>query len=200
MRAVESISCDSAAAHHVVASDAVYEFGVSSYYIRDSGFLGVADEIYEGFLETEVSNLVAVMIESEHTVETDGFLRNEEGSQRDVLLHTAAGTDTYDVEHTFLGFLGAGVVIDVSERVNLIHDDVAVIGTDTGRDTGDTFALELTSDGMELTGLNVTLDRSFIKEGGYHVYTILVADEDDLVSQELRFEMQMECRTITIDD
>ena len=53
---------------------------------------------------------------------------------------------------------------------------------------------------MELTGLYVTLDGSFIKEGSHHVHTVLVTDKDDLVRQELGFEVEMECRAISIDD
>ena len=97
-------------------------------------------------------------------------------------------------------FLRAGSEVDVGECVYLVHDDVAVISSDTGGDTRDAFALELTGDGMELTGLYVALDGTFVEEGCHHIYAVLVTDEDDFVREELGFEMQMKRRTIGIDD
>ena len=117
-----------------------------------------------------------------------------------VRLHSAARTDTHDVEATFLRFLRAGREIDVRKRVNLVHDDVAVIGSDTRGDTGDTLAVELTGDGMELAALYIALYRSFVKERSYNIYSILVSHQDHFVCQKLRFEMQMKRRTIRIDD
>ena len=200
LRTIETVSGDRTTAHHIVFRDTVYQFGVSCYYVRNSCFFRIAYKINECFLKTYVSNLVAVVIESQYTVETDGLLAYEESAQRDIFLHTAAGTDTNDVEAAFVLFFGAGSEVDVSERVDLVHHDIAVVGTDTGGDTRDTFALELTGNRMELARLHVTLDRAFVKERSHHVYTVLITHEDDFIRQELRFKMQMECRTIGIDD
>ena len=200
LRAIEAVSSNRATAHHIVFGDTVYEFGISSYYVRHSRFLRIADEVHEGFLEAEVSDLVTVVIESEYTVETDGFLRNEESAQRNVFLHTAASANTHDVEAALVLFLRAGSKVDIRQCVYLVHHDIAVVGTDTGGDTRDTLTLELTGDGMELTGLYVALDRTFVEEGSHHVHAVLVTDEDDLVGQELGFEMQMKRRAIGIDD
>ena len=200
LRSVETIGGYGATAHHIILGDTVHQVRISGYYIGHSGFGGIASKLYKRLLKTEVSNLVAVLIESQHAVEADGLLRNEEGTQRDVLLHTSTRTDTDDVEATFLCFLRAGLEIDVREGVNLIHDDVAVVGTDTRRDTGDTFAVELTGNGVELAALYVAFYTAFVEEGGYHIYSVLVTDQDHFVCQKLRFQMQMKCRTIGIDD
>ena len=200
LRTVEAVGGNRATAHHIVFGDTVYEFGISRYYVRHSRFLWIADEVHEGFLEAEVSDLVTVVIESEYAVETDGFLRNEESAQRNVFLHTAASADTHDVEAALVLFLRAGSKVDIRQCVDLVHHDIAVVGTDTGGDTRDTLTLELTGDGMELTGLYVALDGTFVEEGSHHVHTVLVTDEDDLVGQELGFKMQMKRRTIGIDD
>ena len=85
-----------------------------------------------------------------------------------------------------LGFLLAGLEVDIGQGVDLVHDDVAVVGSDTGGDTGDTFTLITAGDGVELTRLYVALYTTFVKEGCYHVNTVLVTHEDDLVGQEFR--------------
>ena len=129
------------------------------------------------------------MIERQNTIETYRFLAYEERTQRNILLHSAACTDTNDLQLAFLLFLRSGVIIDIRQRVNLVHHDIAVICTYTGWDTTDTFAMILTGDGMELTTLNVALNRTFIEERSYNVYTVLVTHQNNLVCQELRFQM-----------
>ena len=112
----------------------------------------------------------------------------------------AAGTYAHDVQASFLRLLRAGGKIDIRQRIHLVHHDIAVIGTDTRRDTRDTLALEFTGDGMKLAALYVAFDRSFVEERCYHIYSVLVSDQDHFVCQKLRFEMQMKRRTIRIDD
>ncbi len=193
MRSVEAVRRDGATAHHVIPGDTVHQFGIGCHHIRNSRFLRIAEMRYQRFLEAEIRHLVAVLVESQHAVKTDGLLAHEEGTQRNILLHTAAGSDTDDLQLAFLRLLLAGVEIDVSQRVDLVHDDVAVVGTDTGGYTGDTLALIFAGDGVELAALHVTLDTAFVEERGYHIYPILVSYQDHFVCQKLRLEMQMEC-------
>ena len=96
--------------------------------------------------------------------------------------------------------LGAGCKIDVGERINLIHYDIAIVGTDAGRDTADALTLIAPRDGMKLAALNIAFDRAFIEKRSYDIDAILIAYENNLIRQMLRTDMQMKNRAVSIDN
>ena len=56
-----------------------------------------------------------------------------------------------------LGFLLAGVIIDVGERVELVGYDINIVATDTVTLYSDAFAFIHTCDGVELATANLAL-------------------------------------------
>ena len=115
-------------------------------------------------------------------------------------MHGAAGAYAHYLKRGLLFFLGSSGEIDVLERVQLVHDDINIVGTYAGGYARDTLAVVAAGDGMELTRLDVALYGAFIEERGNHVDAVLVADKDDLVCQMFGTDMQMEDATIIVDD
>ena len=181
LRTIESVGGNGATAHHIVFRNTVHQFFIGFDNIRHSRLGRVVDKINECFFKTEVGNLITVLIESEYAIKAYRFLAHEEGADWNILLHTATSADTHNFQTAFFGFLGAGGEIDIRQRINLVHHDVAVVGTDAGRDTGYAFAVEFTCNRMKLTALHITFDTAFVEERSHHIYTVLVAYKNDLV-------------------
>lgn len=167
LRPIEAVGSDGAATHHVVACDAVDQFRVSSDYVWACRLGRIVDEFHECVLEAEVSNLIAAFVESQDAIPTDGFFAHEESAEWDILLHTATSADTHDLKGTMLVLLGAGGEVDVRQGVEFVEHDIAVVGTNTGRDAGDTLAVVLACDGVELAALDITFDRALVEERSY---------------------------------
>jgi hypothetical protein len=74
-----------------------------------------------------------------------------------------------------LVFLGAGSEVDIREGIKFVEHNIAVVGTYTGGDTRDAFAVVFTCNGMELAALDIALNTAFIKERSHHIYATLVA-------------------------
>ena len=108
----------------------------------------------EGALKLEVANFVAARIEVEQPVETETLLRSDEGAFGGVALQTAASADAHEVELTEFGTLGAGVEVDVGQRVEFVDDDVDVVATDTGGNDRDALAFVGSGHGAELAALD----------------------------------------------
>ena len=89
-----------------------------------------------------------------------------------------------------LGFLLAGVIIDVGERVELVCYDIDIVATDTMALHGDALALIGACDGVELTTAHLAL--LGVEMGGNGIYTGGIAHEYHFICQLFWLEMQME--------
>ena len=67
--------------------------------------------------EFKIANLVAVGVEVKHSIESDGFLGNYIAAYRGVGLEPAGSTDAYHGELLKLRFDGAGLKINVCQRI-----------------------------------------------------------------------------------
>ena len=54
--------------------------------------------------------------------------------------------------------------------------------------------------GVELATLYVAFYTALVKKRSNHVYAVLVTDKDDFVGKVLRTDMQVECRTVAVDN
>ena len=90
------------------------------------------------------------------------------------------------------------VVVDVGERIEFVHHNIDVVATDTMALAGDALAFVSTSNGVEFTAADFTF--AGVKMVGNGVYSCGVANEDDFVCQLLGTQVEMETRTISIDD
>ena len=99
-----------------------------------------------------------------------------------------------------LRMLRASRKIDVRKRINLVHYNIAVVRSDTGRDTCDSFTLIASRDGMKLAALDIAFNRAFIEKRSYDINAILIAYENNFIRQMFRTDMQMKNRAISIDN
>jgi hypothetical protein len=113
--------------------------------------------LLESLFEFQVAHLVTIGIVVEQTIEADTLDAGHETASRCVGLQTATGTDTYHGEGAMLRLLLAGVIIDVSESIELVDYDVDIIASDTVTLHGDALSFICTSDGVELTAANLAL-------------------------------------------
>ena len=200
MGTIEAIGSDGATPHHVITRDTVHKVFVCRNHIRARRFCGVVDKVHQRILKAEVAHFIAPFIESEYAIEADGFLAHEESAERYILLHTAAGPYAHYFQRAFLRFLRAGGKVDIRQRINLVHHDVAVVGADTRGDTRDALAVVASCDGVELSTLHIALYAAFVKERSHHVHSVLVADQDDFVGKKLRLQVQVKRTAIRIDN
>ena len=89
------------------------------------------------------------------------------------------------------GFLLAGVIVDVGQRVEFVDNDIDIITANAVRLASDSLAFICTSDGVELATANLMLDA--VEVGCNGINTSGVANENHLVSQE--FGLQMKVKT-----
>ena len=93
---------------------------------------------------------------------------------------------------------GTGRIIDIGQCVELVHDDVDVVASDAVTLAGDTFSFVHASYGVKLAALHFTVDG--VEMSCYGIYSCWVADEDDAVGQLFGTEVQVEARSVAIDD
>ena len=86
--------------------------------------------------------------------------------------------------------LGAGRIVDVAQRVELIHYNVNIVTADTVALAGNALAFIHAGDGVELAALNLALYAVEVVGNGVH--TGWVADENDTVGQLFGAKMKME--------
>ena len=89
-------------------------------------------------------------------------------------------------------------IVSVGKGVEFVDDDIDVVAADAVTLTSDTFAFIHTSDGVELTAADLALLR--VEMGSNGVNTGRITHEHHLVGQLLWLQMQVETRTVSIDD
>ena len=146
--------------------------------------------LLEGFLHLQVADLVTASVEVEQTIEADALDRSNERASGCEGLQATASTDAYHRQGTMLGLLLTGVVINVSQGVELVDHDINVVTADTMRLSSDALAFIHTSDGVELAAADFVLDAVEVSCNG--VYTSGVTNEDNLVCQKLGLQMKVE--------
>lgn len=129
----EETSCgDGDATHHVLAGDALDEFGIG---IDDVGGGGAevarpSHVVQEGAFHGEVAHGVSPCVEVEQAVEADGLGRADEGAYGCVGLEAAARADAHHLELAELGLHFARLEVYVGQGVELVHHDVDVVASD----------------------------------------------------------------------
>lgn len=101
-------------------------------------------------------------------------------------------------EPGFLLFFRAGPQVDVHERVELVDDDVNVVGSDACRQHGHALARIISGGGHEFAVRCPVLDS--VEPGGDLLDPSGVSDQYDGPSQLLGAQVQMKDRTVGVDD
>ena len=97
-----------------------------------------------------------------------------------------------------LGLDLAGLEIDVGESIQLGHYDIDVVAADSVGKGGDTLAVVGTGSESEFAGL--ALDFDGVEKGFEHFHTPGISEHHHDVGKVLRPHVDVECRTIGIDD
>ena len=152
----------------------------------------------EGTFHGDVAYHIASGIVVQESVEADALDRGCEASGRREGLESATGTDAHHGECAMLVSFLACLIVDISQGVAFVDDDVDIVAPDTMALTGDALSLIRAGDGMELA----TGDFAFlgVEMGCYGIHTGRVAHEDNLVSQLFGFQMKVEARAVAIDN
>ena len=95
-------------------------------------------------------------------------------------------------------FLGAGVIVDVGQSVELVHHYVYVVAAYAVALAGDALAFVGAGDGVELTTLNIAF--YCVEMGCNGVYSRWVTNEDYSVGKLFWTQMKMEAGAIFVDD
>ena len=154
--------------------------------------------LLEGLLEVEERDLVAVGIPVHQAVAADGNMREDETAEGDLRLDGAAGADAQDVQRAVLGELLARLEIDVGEGIELRHHDIDVVRADAGGQDRDALPVEQPRGPDEFARSALGLDGGEI--GFDHGDPAGVADEDHVVGQLFRTDVDVERGAVTVDD
>ena len=154
--------------------------------------------LLESLFEFEVAHLVTTCIVVQQTIEANTLYAGYETASRRVGLQTATSSNAYHGKGAMLGLLLAGVIIDVGKGVEFVSYDIDIVATYTVALNGDTLTFIHTCDGVELAARNLALLR--VEVCCNSVNTGRIAYQYHLVGQLFWLEMQMETRTISIDN
>ena len=94
--------------------------------------------------------------------------------------------------------LFACFIINIGQRVELIGYDVNIVAADSVALRRDALAFVHTGDGVELAARHLMLDT--VEVGSNGVYSCRVTHQYHLVGQEFGLEVQVEARTVTVDN
>ena len=144
----------------------------------------------EGFLHGNVADHIAAGIVVEQSVETDALDGGNERTCGCEGLQASAGADAYHRQRAVFLFLFAGVVVNIGQCVEFVDHDVDVVAANAVRLAGDALALVHAGNGVELAARHFVLDA--VEVGGNGVDTGGIADENNLVSQEFRLQVEVE--------
>ena len=146
--------------------------------------------LLESLLHGDVADDVTSGIVVEQAVEADALDGSDETAGGCEGLQATAGADAYHRQCAMLFFVLTGGIVDVGQRVELVHHDVDVVTADAVRLARDAFAFIGACDGVELAAADLVLNG--VEMGSYGIYTRRVANEDDAVSQKLGLQMKVE--------
>ena len=154
--------------------------------------------LLESLFELEVADLITPSIVVQQSVETYTLYAGHKTAGWSEGLQTATGANAHHRQYAMLVFLRASLIVDVGKCVEFVGHDVDVVTSDTMTLTSDALAFIGASDGMELTALHLALFR--IEVCCHSVDAFRITHKDNLVGQLLWLQMQMEARTIGIDN
>ena len=152
----------------------------------------------ERLFKRQVGHAVAVVIKIEQAVETDAHLAGHESAHGSERLESAASAETYNLEPAQLRLQGAGVEVNVRQRIQLVQHNVNIVASDTGGNDRNAFAPEGAGHGAELAAADIAF--TGVKMSGHHRYTPGVAHEYHLIGHLSGLHVQMENTPIGIDN
>ena len=145
-----------------------------------------------------VADRFASLVEVQQAVQPDRYARENPVAQPQLGPDRAAGPQPDQREPGFLLFFRAGPQVDVHERVELVDDDVNVVGSDACRQHGHALARIISGGGHEFAVRCPVLDS--VEPGGDLLDPSGVSDQYDGPSQLLGAQVQMKDRTVGVDD
>src|ERR1700760_1778762 len=116
----------------------------------------------------------------------------------DIFLEGSAGADTDNREWAEIFFDGAGRKIDIGEGVELVEDDVDIIGADAGGNDGDAFFADAAGVRDELAVMGAVFDG--VEMAADAVYAVRIADGEDGGGEFFGTEVEMIDGTAAIDN
>ena len=198
MRTEETSCRDGDAFYHVALIDACQEVGVVVYYIGCTLLRVPLHVVCKSLFEAKVAHRIAPCIVVEQSVESDAFARTNESAYRSVWLQAATSADAHQFQLAEVRLLGAGVKVNVGESIEFVDDNIYIVAAYACGEHGDAFSLIATCDGVKFATTNITFDR--VKMRGHHGHSARITHENNLFCQLLGFEMQVEYRTIVVND
>ena len=102
------------------------------------------------------------------------------------------------MELTEFGTLGAGVEVDVGQRVEFVDDDVDVVTTDTGGNDCDALAFVGTGHGAEFAALDFAF--AVLKVRCDELNSAGIADENHFVCDLFGKKVEVENRTVCVEN
>ena len=167
----------------------------------DIGVAGLAMELgmgNEGLQQFAFLLILFEPVEVEEIVDPEAVGRGHEAVNGNIALQGAGGADADDIERGQFRFDLAGIEVDIDQGVELIYDDIDIIGTDAGGEDGDAFVAHASGMGDEFAVLGYYFD--LVEVFADLADPIGVADGDDGGCQFLGAEVEVIDGATVVDD
>ena len=97
-------------------------------------------------------------IKVQEVVDSQSMCTRNKSIDGNIFLQGAGGAQSKDIEGTGLSVDGACLKVDICEGVEFVHDDIDIIGPDTGGEDGKAFGADETGMGYEFAVLAFEFD------------------------------------------
>ena len=153
---------------------------------------------HEGLFDLEVADIVAPLVVVEQAVEAHRRAREDHLAHADVGLNGTRGAEPHERQLPLDGLLLPRGEVHVGQCVELRDADVDVADADARREDRHAFSLIGTRHGIEFAVRDVALLR--VEMLGHEGHTSGVADQDHRVGKLFGKQVQVEDRTVVVDN
>ncbi len=154
--------------------------------------------LHEGPFDVQVADVVAPLVVVQQAVESDRGAREDHLPHLDVGLDGARGAQPDQREPSLLSLLLPGFEVDIGQCVELRDGDIDVSDADARGEYGHAAPLVGARHGFEFPIGDFAFD--LFEKGGYQCDAAGIADENHDVGKLLRLEVEVENRSVAVDN
>ena len=142
----------------VPACDVYLEYSINEETGGDGAAAAMRHLRDKGIAHADLVHFLVLLVEVDEAIQSNGITSGYiTVAYFDVRLQSTASAETDEIQGMVLFFGHTGFQVDVGQSVELVHDDVEVVGAHAGAEHSDALAVEIACAGDKLTVLSFHL-------------------------------------------